>query len=231
MRHFLADFIDLFYPRVCAACFGKLNKAETDICLNCKTSLPRTGFHLFVDNPVQKIFWGRIELESAFAYYYFTKNSKVQNILHHIKYTGYKELAVTIGREYGLDLKKAGALKKMDYIVPVPLHPKKLKARGFNQSEYFGMGLSEATGIPLSANNLVRQVHSSTQTRKSRFQRWENVSDIFAVLDPAEFDRRHLLLVDDVITTGSTIEACYLALKKSSNVKLSIASMAIASNQ
>jgi len=221
------DFIDLFYPSVCAACYTKLNKDEKEICLLCKKSLPKTDFHLIDENPVKKLFWGRIPLHHATSYLYFTKHSKVQNLLHNIKYNGNKELAQTIGYMFGKELKNSVFYKDVDLIIPVPLHPKKLKKRGFNQSEYFGIGLSEAMEVPLSVNNLIRQTNSSTQTKKNRFQRWENVSEIFAIVEPDKIANRHLLLIDDVITTGATLEACYQALAKSGNIRLSMASIAV----
>lgn len=223
----LYDFIDLFYPRVCAGCYAKLNKEEKEICLICKNSLPKTNFHVIDENPVKKLFWGKLPIHHATSYLYFTKHSKVQNILHNIKYNGHKELAQTMGQMFGAELKNSINYRDVDIIIPVPLHPKKLKSRGFNQSEYFGIGLSESMEIPLSVNNLVRQSNSSTQTKKNRFQRWENVSDIFAVLEPEKFQNKHLLLIDDVITTGATLEACYQALAKSGNIKLSFASIAV----
>lgn len=221
-----SDFTDLFYPSVCAGCYAKLNKDEKDICLLCKNSLPKTNFHLIDENPIKKLFWGKFPIHHASSYLYFTKHSKVQNILHNIKYNGHKELAQTMGMLFGAELKYSLNFKDVDVIIPVPLHSKKLKSRGFNQSEYFGIGLSEAMGIPLSVNNLIRQSNSSTQTKKNRFQRWENVSEIFAVLEPEQFKNKHLLLIDDVITTGATLEACYQALAKSQNIKLSVASIA-----
>ena len=222
------DFIDLFYPSVCAGCHTKLNKEESDICLVCKSTLPKTGFHKIDENPVKKLFWGRIPLHHATSYMYFTKHSKVQNMLHSIKYNGHKELAQVIGSMFGRELKDSEYYRDVDVIIPVPLHPKKQKKRGFNQSEYFGKGLSEAMGVPLSVNNLVRQSNSSTQTKKNRFQRWENVSEIFAINDKDAFHNKHLLLVDDVITTGATLEACYQALAKAGNIRLSMASIAVA---
>jgi ComF family protein len=227
LKRFFFDFIDFFYPSVCAACYTKLNKDEKEICLTCKSSLPKTDFHLIAENPVKKLFWGRIPLQHATSYLYFTKHSKVQNILHNIKYNGHKELAQTIGMMFGNELKKSELYKDIDVIIPVPLHPKKLKKRGFNQSEHFGIGLAEAMEVPLSVNNLIRQTNSSTQTKKNRFQRWENVSEIFAVADPSQFQNKHLLLIDDVITTGATLEACYQALAKSGNIRLSMASIAV----
>ena len=223
------DFIDLFYPRICPACQRVLNQNEHGLCLHCLTSLPKTYFHLLSENPAEKLFWGRIKVEKAASFYYFTKHGHIQNLLHNIKYKGLKDIATEVGRLYGLELKQTNYFNDADFIVPVPLHPKKLKARGYNQAEYFAKGLSESLGIPLSVNNLVRTIHTATQTNKSRFQRWQNVSSIFHVNDPESLRDKHLVVVDDVITTGSTIESSFSALE-GLNCRFSVATIAFASN-
>lgn len=226
----LNDFISLFYPRICSACLQVLNQDEKDLCLYCKLSLPKTNFHEIDENPIQKLFGGRMKVEFATAYYYFTKKGKVQNLLHNIKYNGLKDLAVSIGLWFGSELVSSNYFNTVSTIVPVPLHKKKLKIRGYNQSEYFGIGLSKSMKRELSTDNLIRTIHTGTQTKKNRFQRWENVSKNFHVQYPDKFSGKHILLIDDVITTGSTLEACYLALKQCDNIKISIASIAFASN-
>ncbi|MFC2114215.1 ComF family protein [Bacteroidota bacterium] len=223
------DTVDFFYPRNCSACGCSLERNEELICLDCSNTLPRTHFHNLKENPVSKVFWGRIPLQWATAYFYFAKESRVQEALHHIKYKGQKDLAVIIGQWFGEDLKSNPVFyHSIDYIIPVPLHPKKEKQRGFNQSEYLAKGMAEKMNKSISVGNLVRNVHTSSQTRKSRFKRWENVKDIFEVKDKGYFTGKHVLLVDDVITTGSTIEACYAALSDCPGLKLSIASIAYA---
>jgi ComF family protein len=222
------DFLDLFYPRICAACHRILTHEESDICLFCAHSLPKTNFHLLEDNPVEKLFWGRIDVVKATSCYYFTKHGKIQNLLHNIKYNGYKELASKIGHSFGKEIASSGIFRDIDFIVPVPLHPKKLKIRGYNQSEYFGKGLAESIGKPLSVNNLIRTTHSPTQTHKTRFQRWLNVSDIFYVNEPDQYSGMHILLIDDVVTTGATIEAAYHVMKDL-NIRFSVATIAFAS--
>jgi len=204
-----------------------LNQHEKELCLYCISSLPKTNFHLIEGNPVEKMFWGRINIEKATAFYYFTKHGKIQNLLHHIKYKDMKEVAYTVGRLFGQDLKQDGIFRDVDYIIPVPLHPKKLKIRGYNQSEYFGSGLADALHVPILVNNLVRTVHSATQTNKSRFQRWTNVSDIFSLTEPELLKNKHILVVDDVITTGATIEASYVAMENL-EVRFSVATIAFA---
>jgi ComF family protein len=226
----IQDSIDFFYPRNCVACECVLNAYEEDICLDCKNELPRTDFHLHPNNPVFKIFWARLPLVSATAYFYFSKESRVQKVLHHIKYYGYKELGHEVGKWFGNDLSKNPELtESLDYIIPIPLHPKKLKTRGYNQSEVLAAGMAESMNKQLESENLTRNIYTSTQTRKSRYKRWENVKDIFKIHNTKKFENKHILLVDDVITTGSTIEACCLTLMQCKNIKISVASIAYAS--
>lgn len=208
----LQDFIHLFYPELCAACERQLMQQEKHVCLECRLNLPKTGFHLQPANPVEQIFWGRVPLKNAAAYVYFQKEGSVQRLMHHIKYKGRKEVASTLGKWYGKDLKSNPVLASADYIIPVPLHTSKLKSRGYNQSEWFAKGLSESLQIPLATHILIRARKSETQTRKSRFMRWENVSEIFQVTDAAFLKHKHVILVDDVVTTGATLESCAQAL-------------------
>ena len=224
-----SDLVNILFPRVCAACGEVLLKLEQEICLACTVHLPKTDFHKIQGNPVAKIFWGRIEIENAFAYYHFHKGNKVQHMLHQLKYKGAQKLGEKIGQLYGHELINSVFCKEIDFIVPVPLHPKKLKKRGYNQSESFAKGLSQTLNIPFNTKLLTRAVNSETQTKKNRFNRWENVSEIFCADDNnIQFNHRHILLVDDVITTGATIEACARDLK-AKQIRVSVA--AIASTQ
>jgi ComF family protein len=203
----LNDFFNLIFPDLCCACNNALLKNENIICTNCIVNLPKTNFHLDKENPVIKIFWGRIQIEMATSFYSFSKKSKVQNLLHQLKYNGVKEVGSIIGGLFGHELKHSEYFKDIHYIIPVPLHKKKLKKRGYNQSEWIAKGLSETMNIPVNSNFLYRKVDSKTQTNKSRYKRWENVNEIFGI-EGDEINNSTVLLVDDVVTTGSTIEAC-----------------------
>lgn len=225
----LQDFIHLFYPELCAACERQLMQQEKHVCLDCKLNLPKTGFHLQSRNPIEQIFWGRVPLKAASAYVYFQKKGSVQRLMHQIKYKGKKEVAETLGRWYGRDLLSNPALASADHIIPMPLHGSKLKSRGYNQSEYFAKGLSNSLQIPLDTELLIRARKSETQTRKSRFMRWENVSEIFQVTDAAALEHKHVILVDDVITTGATLESCAQTLLSAQPaVSISIVTLAFA---
>jgi ComF family protein len=224
----LQDFISLFYPNICTGCNNPLVGGEHQICLNCLADLPVTGFEEKIDNPVAKVFWGRVEITYATAFCRFDKGGKFQHMLHQLKYKGNKEVGIKLGAMYGYRLIQTSFYQEIDAIIPVPLHPKKERARGFNQSIEIGKGMAEAMGKPLITNNLIRDIHTESQTRKGRFERWENVSGIFKVRNENELVGKHLLLIDDVVTTGATLEACSQVLLKIPNVKVSISTLATA---
>jgi ComF family protein len=208
MLSLLRDFVNLVYPNLCCACGDVLNEDEKLICLHCEAELPRTGFHHMKDNPMERIFWGRIPIERAAAFVYFYKSSRIQELMHQIKYKGAKEIAYRLGQWYGRELADKSSFESTYVLVPVPLHPKKERQRGFNQSEWFAKGISENTGVRVNTTALTRETWSETQTKKSRYSRWENVKEIFKVKDPSAFENKHVVIVDDVITTGATIESC-----------------------
>lgn len=225
----LNDFISLIYPRNCAGCGESLLKHEEDVCNFCYLNLPKTDFHLKPSNPLKAIFYGRVELETVSAFYLFQKKSSIQKILHAIKYKGNYELATLIGKWYAEDIAADAAVMQSACIIPVPLHPLKYKQRGYNQSEEFAKGLAEGLSIPLSTDLLKRKEFTTTQTRKARFERWENVEDKFEVDWFHTLKGKHVTLVDDVITTGATIEACCQALKEIEGIKINVLSIAYAS--
>lgn len=222
------DIISLFYPRVCLACGNTLFRSEEILCFSCLYHLPKTNFHLEDDNPVARQFWGKINFASAASYYYFTKGSKVQHLIHQLKYKGYKEIGAHIGKLYGQELIKSPGFNSITSVIPVPLHPRKEAIRGYNQAEWFAKGLAASMKIELDKTTLIRATSSETQTRKSRFNRWENVKEIFKVEDIGRQAGKHVLLVDDVITTGSTLEAAGHSLLQIPGIKISVASIACA---
>lgn len=222
------DFVSLVYPRYCFACADGLVKGEDIICTKCIHDLPRTGYHLERENPLYKRLFGRIPLHSAFAFLMFNKGGSVQKLMHEFKYNNHREIGYVIGRVYGEELTKSGFSDQFDMILPVPLHPEKHRRRGYNQSEEFAKGLEEKLSAPCKAEILQRLVKTDTQTKKTKLRRWENVKEVFAVQNPEEIQGRRILLVDDVITTGATIEACALVLINSGCGQLSVCSMAYA---
>jgi len=220
------DLISLFYPRLCAGCNTPLVKGEEVLCLNCLADLPRTNFHLYTDNPVFQIFIGRVNITQATSFCYFDKGGHMQHLLHQLKYKGNRAVGHKMGMLFGHALNQTETFRDIDAIIPVPLHPKKERKRGYNQSTEICKGLSEAMNRPVITGNLVRNVHTASQTHKGRFERWENVSGIFNVKNGDLFSKKHLLLVDDVVTTGATLEACCQSLFKIPGVKVSIATLA-----
>ncbi len=223
------DFIALIYPRNCVSCANLLYKHEAQLCNYCIHNLPKTNFHKTLKNPVEALFYGRQAIAFASSYYLFEKSSGVQKILHHIKYKHNHELASDIGALYGNELKDNELIASAHFIVPVPLHDKKLKIRGFNQSEEFAKGLSLSMKMPINTTILIRKEFTETQTKKNKYQRWENVEDAFELKNPELFERKHIIVVDDVITTGATIEACVELLKNIEGIKISVLSIAYAS--
>ncbi len=226
MANLFEELYALFFPRICICCGKNLFDHEELVCLMCIYSLPKTNFHLIEDNPVSRLFWGRAWIENAAACYYFTKGGRIQHMIHHLKYKNIPEIGVFLGKKYGNDLKNSETFNKIEAIIPVPLHPKRKRKRGYNQSEVFADGLSESMGIPVETSVLRRSVASQTQTKKSKFSRWENVESIFIIKTPEKLENKHVLLVDDVITTGATLEACIHSLQTIPGVKVSIASIA-----
>jgi ComF family protein len=225
---FWDDFISLLFPRLCYACGNYLLRNENLICTECYVVIPRTNYHAEPDNPVAQLFWGRCVIEKAAAFSYYNKGSRIRNLIHNMKYKGIREIGYELGKIYGSSLKASGFTNDIDMIIPVPLHPSKKRTRGFNQSESISNGIAEAASLPVDIQSLVRVVISATQTRRSRYERWTNVEGIFEVVDPETITGKHILLVDDVITTGSTIESCTNELLKIENVKVSVVALAYA---
>lgn len=232
IKTYFNDFLSLIFPSVCASCGRSLLSTEDCICTFCHYQLPKTDFHLNESgrgyNPIAKLFWGRVDLQNASAYYIFTKGGNVQRLIHKLKYRGRKDIGVTIGKFYGAELKQCKSLSLINNVLPVPLHPHKLKKRTFNQSEHFANGLSLSMNIPTLVNVLIRTKDLDTQTKRNRYARWENIKESFKVVSPDKIQDKHILLVDDVITTGATIEACANELLKVPGVKVSVAAIAYA---
>jgi ComF family protein len=226
--HFLTDFVNLLYPRVCPCCGQNLFKQENLICTKCLYFIPKTNFHHFKDNPVARLFWGRVNIENAMAYYFFDKGSKFQALIHNMKYRGQKEIGYEMGRIFGNELKVSNVFSKIDLVIPVPLHARKQRIRGYNQSEWIARGIAERMEKPLDTKTLFRAVESETQTSKTRYERWKNVENIFKLKIADALKNKHILLVDDVVTTGSTLEACARVLLTIENTKVSIATLAMA---
>ncbi len=218
----------MMFPTVCRSCGLPLQEMDDVVCISCLYQLPRTYYHKYAQNPVYQKFWGRIPAVQAFSFLHFQKGNVVQTLLHALKYSNRQDIGERLGYLFGKELTESG-FHGPELIVPLPLHPNKLRARGYNQCDPIGRGLAKGTGIPLASDGLVvRVVANPTQTRKSRFDRWTNVERIFEVKQPEKLDGKHILLIDDVVTTGSTLESCGHTLLEAGAGALSIATLASA---
>jgi ComF family protein len=222
----MSDFVGLFFPNVCQSCGIPLFSHETVLCTRCKLHLPYTNFQYTIENPVYQIFYGRFPLYSATSLLFFNKGGMAQHMIHRLKYKRKKEIGTYLGQLLGQQLSKSEYFSDADAILPVPLHPKKEFKRGYNQSLMIAKGMSASMQAKVLDDILFRQIHTSSQTKKSRYGRWENVKNIFSVRQPERLQNKHIILVDDVITTGSTLEACAMHLIKIEGIKISVASLA-----
>lgn len=223
-----SDIWELFFPRYCVVCSRRLLKDESHLCLSCLGKMPRTGMHLQTDNVMEKNLWGKLPLGKATAFLHYAKGNDVQKILYALKYYGNASLGVFLGRVMAAELRSSGFFQGIDYIVPVPLHERKKRKRGYNQSEMLANGLSGVTGIPVFKHLIVRSRYTETQTHKGSFERWMNVQDVFSCSCPEELEGKHILLVDDVMTTGATVVACADALSGVSRLRISVLTLALA---
>lgn len=220
------DFVTLFFPNHCLGCSNSLFKGEEILCTRCILELPKTGYHEQIENTIKSRLSGRIPLKYAMAFLKFRKTGVVQHLLHQLKYNNHPEVGVRLGKLYGKYLLEDGYEKKFDMIIPVPLHQSRMRRRGYNQSEKFAEGLSYLLQIPCDESIVERKIKTSTQTRKTKIERWENVKDVFLVKQPQKILGKRILLVDDVITTGATLEACGQQLLNFGCAEISIACIA-----
>lgn len=220
--------INLFFPKVCAGCNSFLLSNENVICTLCRHNIPLTNHHLNPENEAFKKFYGRIPVEYTSALVYFHKKGIVQEIIHNLKYKGHEEIGTVLGEWYAEDLKNSAILQTVDVIIPVPLHKRKLKERGYNQVTNFGLALSKDLNLDYNDSVLFRRVYSKTQSKKNLLGRSDGIETIFDVSFTEKDHHKHFLLIDDVITTGSTLEACSHALLKIPGAKISIVCMAMA---
>ena len=224
------SLINILFPRVCAGCGNILLEGEDTVCTTCHFLLQKTGYELNPDNPLAQLFYGQMPFNAVMAEFFFSKTGKVQHLIHGLKYHGCRENGLFLGQEIGKSLLQAPDYQGIEYIIPIPLHPKKEKIRGYNQSHVIAEGISEIMNVPIAEKCLVRKVFTDTQTKKSREERYKNVKDIFDVKNAAKIAGKHVLLVDDVLTTGATLMSAGKALMEVEGIKISVATVACASN-
>lgn len=222
----LTAIFNLFFPDVCLNCKLQLNKNESLICTQCRHDFPKTNFTNISENFIEKKFYGRVPLHAATSLFYYHKDGKVQQIIHQLKYKNQQEIGTLFGNWLGEDILHSKRFNNIDFIIPVPLHSKKMKTRGYNQLTKFGKALSEKLNSELIEDKLIKIESTETQTHKGRVERWKNTQHLFNLSDIYFFEDKHVLLIDDVVTTGATIESCANQLLKTKNIKISIAVMA-----
>ncbi|MCF7559878.1 ComF family protein [Sabulilitoribacter multivorans] len=220
--------VNLFFPKVCYACHSLLDDNEETICLDCRHDLPVTNFHFDNNDSVAKVLYGRAKIEQGTALFRFEKKGIVQQLIHNLKYRGHEEIGFVLGNWLGNELNTVESYKPIDVVIPVPLHKNKLKKRGYNQVAKFGEQIAKALNAAYLEDVLVKITNTKSQTNKGRFMRWTNNEELFALKNMDAIENKHILLVDDIITTGATLEACIGVLNHAKNIKISVATMAIA---
>jgi ComF family protein len=220
-------FIELFYPRICVACTKHLTEQEEILCLKCDLQLPVSGYLDFKENPIEKLFWGRVKVKAAAALYFFTKEGGIQHLMHHLKYKQRKDIGIWMGKKLGKAIKESTRFSNIDYVVPIPLHPKKKFRRGYNQSDLIAQGIEDETHW-INASVLERIDDTATQTKKNKYERWLNVGESFRISPRYNIENKNILLIDDVITTGATMEGNIHALLKAGAANVSVLTVACA---
>lgn len=228
MRTILNELLNLFFPQLCLLCKKPLIKGEEHLCICCLSDLPRTHFPDTESNPAAQLFMGKVDISRASALYFYEKESHIQQLIHALKYHDNKELGFYLGRIATQEFRNTKLFEATDLLLPVPLHPQKLRQRGYNQSEWIARGISSQLNIPIDTFTLQRREQTDTQTNKHVYERWENVQDVFFVANTDSLKGKHILLIDDVITTGSTIGACAETLLTIPGVSISMFAIAIA---
>lgn len=220
-------FNSIFLPNNCAGCGKSLLQKERLICLPCIGRLPLTNSHNEQENLIERIFWGRIRVEKACSYLYYKQGGMVQKIMHQFKYKNKPEIGNLLGSLFAKELSHSQFIQNIELIIPVPIHPKKHEIRGYNQSEYIAIGLSQTLNIPWNGSCIQKVLDTESQTKKKRYERWKNVENVFEIKNMNPLRNKHILLIDDVLTTGSTLEACSTALLEVEGTTISIATIAV----
>lgn len=224
----LKDLVNLFFPKVCEACKAQLNDNELVVCTTCRHNLPITNFHFDANDAVKKMLYGRVQLEHATALLHFSKKGMVQQLLHNLKYRGHEHIGLFFGEWLGAELATLKAYKNIDCVVPVPIHKRKLRQRGYNQVTAFAKAIAKALNADYDESTLVRVKDTKTQVFKNRVMRFDTSQTTFEIKNTNALKGKHILLTDDIITTGATIEVCATVLNTIKGITLSVATMAIA---
>ena len=226
LQGYLKDFSHLVFPHHCEGCGTDVLLDDDLLCAKCLHQLPETGFFHAANNPVEKIFYGRVNIQMAAAAYYFTKDSLLQHLLIQLKYRNNKNAGFFLGKQTGIQLLNAERFTNIDALIPLPLNPKKEQQRGYNQAAVICEGIADIIKKPILQNAVHRIQFTETQTKQDRIHRWQNMENVFSVKNEADLVGKHILLVDDVVTTGATLEACAAAILTIPDITISIATVA-----
>lgn len=226
MKKWIKSFFDLFFPRICIHCGAPLVEGEAYICCECILQLPRTDFHRKEGNMAEQLFWGKVQFRKIASFLFFHKRGITQEIIHRLKYKGEKKLGATIGKLMGNEMIDSSFFDGIDVIIPIPLHIHKLKKRGYNQAEWIAKGISDITGIPIRTEILYRTIETQSQTSQSMYDRWLNTRNTFGIKDISQLKDKHILLVDDVLTTGATLISCIETIEKQISCEISVLTLA-----
>lgn len=226
LKSTLDHLLHLFYPHLCTGCGNDVLATGQQLCLHCLMDLPVTNFFGRQGNPVEEIFYGRLDIQHGAAGYFFTKQSLLQHLLHQLKYRGNKDIGEYMGRLLGRIIQEHNAFATIDALVPLPLNPRKERRRGYNQATMLCRGMAAEMNLPVLEHAVIRKTYTESQTGMGRVNRWQNMDGVFAIADEQVLIGKHLLLVDDVVTTGATLEACGAEILKIDNTRLSIATLA-----
>ncbi len=228
VENYIKPIYHLLFPHVCNGCGTELLSNEKTICTTCLSFMPKTNFHLIINNPMEQKMAVRTHIENATAYCYFNKGGAIQHLLHGLKYERKQEIGHLLGRRFGKQIEDERWLQDIDLLMPIPLSKQKLKARGFNQSESITLGMADALNKPMDTAAVIRTKNTASQTNKTRAERISNMTDAFLVAYPEFIRNKHILLIDDVITTGATLEACADIILKVPGTRVSMATLAYA---
>ena len=212
--------VNLFFPKVCYTCNNELLDFENYVCTKCRHNLPITNFHFDNNDAVEKVFYGRVKVENATSLLRFENKGIVQQLIHNLKYKGYEDIGIFLGEWLGNELKTIETYHDIDIVIPVPLHKNKLKKRGYNQVDKFAQEIAKALAVEYNDKALIKITSTKSQVTKKRLARWQSTTELFAIEHPDQIQNKHILLVDDIITTGATLEVCINVLKTAKNVKI-----------
>jgi ComF family protein len=226
LQKYIQGLTQIMYPLQCWGCGSDAVQATDRICIQCMTHLPQTNFANITDNAVEKIFYGRIPIAAATSLFYFSKNTLLQHLMHQLKYKNNPDVGVYLGKQLGKAMAESNRFNNIDGVIPIPLSKKRQQKRGYNQALAISEGIADYMQIPVYNNLTIRQRDNETQTHKTRQERWENMQNVFKVTNTTQIEDKNILLVDDVITTGATLEACAAELQKIKGTSISIATLA-----